>query len=281
MTTEDSPSAADPGTTGGMPPAPVSSRTETDSPPTPADPRAGVPSPVTEPAAATGSPNSPPAEASLREIFPYAAPLLAFLLLGSLEGMLPSADWYPLAYTAKVGIVAVVAWICRSTWRDLRPLPTPVTTILAVAAGILVFLLWVGLDGLYPTFPWLGQRASFDPSGLESPVRQAFLAVRLAGLVVLVPWIEELFWRSFLIRWLIKPNFLSVPVGKVTPTAAIVSSGAFALVHPEWLPAFLTGLLWAGLLGRSGSLAACVLSHAVANLALGLYVLTTGAWKYW
>jgi CAAX prenyl protease-like protein len=105
--------------------------------------------------------------------------------------------------------------------------------------------------------------------------------VRLLGLVIVVPVIEELFWRSFLLRWLIDPDFGRVPIGRVTPVAAVLSSLFFALVHPEWLPALLTGLLWAALLWKTTSLSASALSHATANLALGLYVIATADWKYW
>jgi uncharacterized protein len=72
-----------------------------------------------------------------------------------------------------------------------------------------------------------------------------------------------------------------VPIGKVTPLAAAVTSVAFGLAHPEWLPGLITGLAWAWLVWRTKSLSACVVSHAVANLALGLYVIATGDWKYW
>ncbi len=67
----------------------------------------------------------------------------------------------------------------------------------------------------------------------------------------------------------------------MTPLAAGVTSVLFALAHPEWLPALLTGLLWAWLLWQTRSLSTCLISHAVANLALGIYVITTGDWKYW
>ena len=101
-------------------------------------------------------------------------------------------------------------------------------------------------------------------------------------IVALVPLIEELFWRSFLIRWLIDPDdFQRVPIGRMTPFAAGGTAVLFALAHPEWLPALITGLLWAWLLWQTKSLSACLISHAVANLALGIYVMATGDWKYW
>jgi CAAX prenyl protease-like protein len=63
--------------------------------------------------------------------------------------------------------------------------------------------------------------------------------------------------------------------------AAVVSSIVFGAVHPEWLPGVLTGLSWAWLVWRTKSLTACVVSHSTANLALGVYVLATGHWKFW
>jgi CAAX prenyl protease-like protein len=223
-----------------------------------------------------------------RAIFPYVIPMFAYLALSTVEGYLPagangqpSPVWYPLAYTLKVAIVAALMWACRSTWRDLSPRPGPGALAMAVALGLLVTVAWVGLDGLYPKFAVSGARVSFDPNVLPPAARWAFVAVRLLGLVVLVPVFEELFWRSFLIRWLIDDDFQRVPIGRVTPRSAILTAAMFGLVHPEWLPGVLTGLAWAWLLGRTRSLTACVVSHATANLALGLYVLATGDWKFW
>jgi CAAX prenyl protease-like protein len=229
------------------------------------------------------------AQASQFEIIPYAAPMFAYVAAGSLEAYLPQAGgqasvfWYPLAYAAKLALVMILAWHYRATWRDFRPWPTPLSVALAILCGFLVWGLWVGLDGHYPALSFLpGQkRIGFDPTAMAPGPRWAFILVRLLGLVVVVPVIEELFWRSFLLRWLIDLDFARVPIGRVTPTAAGLSSLFFALVHPEWLPAVLTGLLWAGLLWKTRSLSACVISHATANLALGLYVLVTAEWKYW
>jgi len=221
------------------------------------------------------------------DIIPYVAPMFAYVGLSGLENYLPRIDgqpspaWYPLAYTAKLAIVVFLAWRYRSTWRDFRPAPTFRALMLAVVAGLLVWGLWIGLDGWYPMFPFLGSRVGFNAAGLVPGARWAFISVRMLGLVLIVPLIEELFWRSFLIRWLIDPDFWKVPIGRVTPVAAVVASALFALAHPEWLPALLTGLLWSGLLWRTKSLGACAVSHATANLALGIYVIVTGDWKFW
>ncbi len=106
--------------------------------------------------------------------------------------------------------------------------------------------------------------------------RIGFLAVRMLGLVLVVPLFEELFWRSFVVRWIIDPDdFRKVPIGRVTPMAGAITAALFAVEHPaEWLPALLTGALWAWLLHRTKSVSACFVSHAVANLGLGIYVLS-------
>jgi CAAX prenyl protease-like protein len=217
-----------------------------------------------------------------RDFLPYIAPMFAYVGLSTLEGSLPDPSWYPAAYAAKAAIVAAVMWYFRSTWRDLRSAPGPGALAAAVLSGLVVIALWIGLDGLYPSLPFMGgARTAFDPNVLSPAGKWAFIAVRFAGLVVLVPLFEELFWRSFLIRWLIDQDFWKVPIGRVTPLAAGVSSVVFALAHPEWLPALLTGLIWAGLLWQTRSVSACVVSHVVANLALGIYVIATGEWKFW
>jgi CAAX prenyl protease-like protein len=223
-----------------------------------------------------------------RAIFPYVIPMFGYLLLTTLEGYLPTgADgrpspiWYPLAYAAKVVLVAGMMWACRSTWRDLSPRPSLRALALAVVLGVLVIVVWVGLDGYYPKFAITGTRSAFDPHVLPPVARWAFVAVRLVGLVVLVPVFEELFWRSFLIRWLVSDDFTRVPIGRVTPLAALISSIIFGLVHPEWLPGVLTGFAWAWLVWYSKNLTACVVSHATANLVLAIYVLATGDWRFW
>lgn len=222
-------------------------------------------------------------------VWPYVVPLAGFLALTALEGYLPtgpggapSPTWYPIGYALKVAAVAALLWHCRVILGDLRPWPRPGALALAALVGLAVTAAWVGLDGWYPSIPLLGgKRTEFDPMTLPAGARFGFVAVRMLGLVVLVPLIEELFYRSFLMRWVIDPVYTRVPIGRVTPLALAVTTGVFACSHPEWLPALLTGLAWGGLVGRTKSVSACVVSHAVANLALGVYVIARHAWRFW
>jgi CAAX prenyl protease-like protein len=216
--------------------------------------------------------------------------MFAFLLLTNFESSYtstaPGGSGLPFAYVyeAKVAIVGcLTAFVLLRyrLWRELVPPPGLKDLVLSAAVGLFVIVLWIGLDGLYPDLPFSGARTAFDPTTLPRVQRGVFLSVRMFGLVVLVPIFEEFFWRSFLMRCLIDSEYQRVPVGKVTLFSGLATSVLFALAHPEWLPALFTGLLWAGLLARTNSLAACVISHMVANLALGLYVLFTHQWKFW
>ena len=231
--------------------------------------------------------NPPPSDS--RPWLPYVAPMATFLILTSFEDWLPKGaegphpTYYPLFYAFKIAVVATVCWLTRSSWGDLSPRPSLKSLGLATGLGILVTILWVGLDGLYPVYGSVGSRAGFNPNVLSPASRVGFLAVRMLGLVLVVPFFEELFWRSFVVRWIIDPDdFRKVPIGRITPMAGAITAALFAVEHPaEWLPALLTGGLWAWLLHQTRSVSACFVSHAVANLGLGLYVLITGQWKYW
>jgi len=93
--------------------------------------------------------------------------------------------------------------------------------------------------------------------------------------------VEELFWRGWLQRWLINENFTSVRIGQFTPFSFAVVTTMFALVHPQVFVALFAGLLFGWWVVKTKSLWDVVLSHAVANLLLAVYVLWTGRWYFW
>jgi CAAX prenyl protease-like protein len=153
---------------------------------------------------------------------------------------------------------------------------------LSVVVGLVIIVQWVLVDQWVP-YPHLGTRMGYDPfAAIDAPwLRWAFLVARLCGLVLIVPLLEELFWRSFLLRYATTADFTSLPVGQFSTTAFLIVVALSALAHPEWLVAAVASALFAWLLHRTRSLFAAIVSHVVANAALGAYILATERWHLW
>ena len=215
----------------------------------------------------------------LPDWLPYVAPMVVFLAItAGLEGNFP--QYYPLIYMGKVLVVGSLLWVFRCTWKDYYW--EPKTYLIAAVIGLATFALWIGLEQIkYPHV--LGTRTAYNPwkEIPEDGLRMAFLATRFFGLLLLVPWMEEIFWRSFVLRYATKPDFLSLKLDEFSTQALLIMAGLFGLAHPEWLPAVLTAVIYAELLRRTKSLSACFVAHAVTNLALGIYVVTQRQWQFW
>jgi uncharacterized protein len=152
----------------------------------------------------------------------------------------------------------------------------------AAAVGIVVFLLWVGLDGHYPDI--VKRPDTFNPErafGAGNPMAVAFILVRLLGSSLIVPPIEEVFYRSFLYRYLIKSDFLHIPLGHFEWLAFIVTGAIFGISHHEWLPGILCGLAYQGLVVRKKRLGDSISAHAITNLLLGLWIVFRKAYFFW
>ncbi len=159
----------------------------------------------------------------------------------------------------------------------------------SIGIGILVFLVWVGPDVLFgPAYrrhwmfenPFFGLAASSAPAALRS--NWYFIAVRFLGAAALVPMIEELFWRGWLMRWLQQREFWKVPLASYSPLAFWITAALFGSEHgPYWEVGLIAGIAYNWWLIRTRSLADCILAHAVTNAILSAYVLSSGNWQYW
>ena len=223
----------------------------------------------------------PISRAALARTLPFAA----FMVLLALRGSLPPAGVLGLdprwVYGLTVLVVgALLAWF----WRDYRELslatlPTGGEAALALAVGGVVCVLWVHLDA-----PWmrLGEAtASFVPVDAQGRLEWPLIAVRWIGASLLVPVMEELFWRSFLMRWIQNPQFEAVLPRSVGLRAVALSTLVFMLAHTLWLGAIIAGLAYAWLYVRTGKLWVPILAHAVTNGALGVWVVMSGQWAFW
>lgn len=210
-------------------------------------------------------------------------PFGAFMALLALRGyipvdLLPDARW---VYGAQALVTAaLLAWFWRGYGELARQnLPDAREAGMAVVVGIAVFALWVQLDA-----PWmrLGEpAAAFVPLDSAGQPIWPLIALRLAGAALVVPVMEELFWRSFLMRWIEHPGFERVDPQRVGPKAIVLSTFVFMLAHTLWLAAIFAGLAYAWLYRRSGKLWTAVIAHAVTNAMLGLWVIWSGRWEFW
>jgi len=155
----------------------------------------------------------------------------------------------------------------------------------AVAIGVLVFILWVGLDSFYPKFQFLGKAGSpwqpFKQFGEHSGMAWFFVAVRTLGSAWVVPPIEEAFYRSFLYRYLVRADFSTMPMNQIHWRSLLMTSLIFGFSHYQWLSGILCGLAYQALVIRKNRLGDAMTAHGTTNFLLGIWVVWKGAWHFW
>ena len=223
----------------------------------------------------------PFSRAALARILPF----VAFMVLLALRGAMPADGSWGIDPKWVYGItVLVVGALLAWYWREYgelsaQLLPDFKEFALAVVVGVLVFALWINLDA-----PWmrLGEASAiFIPVDANGQLQWPLLIVRWMGAALLVPVMEELFWRSFLMRWVENPQFESVVPQRVGLKAVVLSTFVFVLAHTLWLAAIVAGLAYAWLYVRTGKLWVPIIAHAVTNGVLGVWVVMTGKWAFW
>lgn len=212
-------------------------------------------------------------------IYPFAV----FILLLAIE------PWLAIALT-RLGIGAEPTYLLRSLlalclllyfcrdYTELRVAPTFRQTLAALLAGVVVFLLWIAP---YPTLLG-GHAASIAPAmPMQSNADIFWLMCRWSGSALVVPVIEELFWRSYFMRRLDDADFLSVSPAVVTTYAIGVSSVLFAVEHQLWFAGLMAGLVYAWLYRQFQVLWVSILAHVTTNAVLGIWVVYGAHWQYW
>lgn len=157
----------------------------------------------------------------------------------------------------------------------------------SIGLGLAVFALWIAPDALVPGWRshWLFQngitghlKTSIPPNEL-TPL---MLVLRTARASLLVPVIEELFWRGWLPRWIQDSRIDRIPLGQYSRLAFWATAVLFAAEHgPYWEVGLVCGVTYNWWMQRTRSLGDLILVHAVTNLALSLYVIGMGRWEFW
>ena len=213
---------------------------------------------------------------------PYVIPFVTFLAFLALDRYLPfsSQTNYAIRFFVVFAVLALIS----------RPVITLRLTHFwgSAAIGVALFAIWVGPDVLWPAYreSWVfsngivGSPKTSLPEGAKASL--TFIIFRVLSSVVNVPVLEELFWRGWLMRWLIARDFLKVPLGAYTRQSFWLVAVLFASEHgPYWDVGLIAGIVFNLWMIRTRSLADCILAHAVTNACLAAYVLIRDQWKYW
>jgi CAAX prenyl protease-like protein len=108
-----------------------------------------------------------------------------------------------------------------------------------------------------------------------------FFWVRTFGSALIVPPLEEVFYRSFLYRYCVRTDFESMPLNRFHPASFIVISLLFGLLHFQWIAGVLFAVMMQALVIRKNRLGDAMLAHAITNFLLGLWIYWKGDWHFW
>lgn len=204
------------------------------------------------------------------------APFVIFLSLTYaplfLEGN--SRFW---CYLAKMLVCAWIIWEMRPFVLEMRWK----FSWEAFIVGLLVFIMWVGIDAFYPHPKQSGP--DWNPHvvfGQNSSVAWGLIVMRILGMTFVVPPIEEAFWRSFLYRWFVKTDFQNMPFHRFHLTSFVVTAALFGSEHFQWLAGILCGFAYQWLVIRKDRLGDAMTAHAITNFLLGVWVVWQGDWKF-
>lgn len=218
-----------------------------------------------------------PFGAGLVRSLPFLLYMIALALEPVVAPGLAEGRWW---YAARVGLAALALagfFRCYSelashegiTWRNI---------VMALAAGVGVFVAWINLDlpGLT-----LGASEGFKPVHADGSLNMPMIILRLCGASLVVPIMEELFWRSFLLRWFERRDFVAVVPGQISMQAIVMCAIPFGLEHHLWFAGIVAGAIFGIIYRQSGNLWLPILAHAVANFCLGIWITVGGHWVFW
>ncbi len=220
-----------------------------------------------------------------KEKLAYTAPFIIFMLLIALCEALDRMHVMPWGLEAKYLVFPIQTAVCAVAMARFWPvyrMGAPRKAWLAAGIGVLVFALWVSPQTLFHAPPRID---GFDPGVFAGRpgLYWGELVMRILRLVVVVPLLEEIFWRGFLLRFFVNEDFQTVPFGTQGVLANWVVAAGFMLEHStrDWPAALAAGLLYNLVAYRTRSLSSCVLAHAITNTLLGAFILMTHQWGFW
>jgi CAAX prenyl protease-like protein len=217
---------------------------------------------------------------------PYVLPFFTFLVLMGIGNQF-GHQYLHYAYAVRIfGSLTVAIIFCK-----YFPPLGKVHWVPAIIVGLAVAFGWVEGHHWFRAQTWYYQPlADAAPQDYYDPRKylgegwglRLFLVVRILGAATVVPLVEEIFWRAFILRALIDwQDFESVPLAKFTWVSFIICSLMSALEHPQWGVGILCWVVYNLLFYWKKSLMCLMVAHGVTNLALYVYVFIERDWVFW
>jgi CAAX prenyl protease-like protein len=215
-------------------------------------------------------------------VVPFAVFIVFVAFLSLVPHIAPQGAAWDLRWLNVLRAVAVTL-VLASFWRgywELRAVGDvkPHQWLLATGSGLAVFVVWIHFNEGWAVF---GDTRGFDPTNRDGGLDLTLASLRLAELALVVPVVEELFWRSFLLRWLDARDFSAADPRRTSTRAFVLTAVLFASEHTLWFAGLIAGLVYNWLYIRTGNLWVPIASHAITNGALGIWIVGTQNWHLW
>jgi CAAX prenyl protease-like protein len=216
------------------------------------------------------------ASAAHARVTPYVIILVLTFVQDGFEG--PARYWL---YLFKMAVGAWCIWQVRDIVTEARW----AVSWEAIVVGIGVCVIWIGLDPYYPKIevmfkgghPW----NPMQQFGQRSAAGWFFVAVRTFGSALIVPPIEEAFFRSFLYRYLVRIKFETMPLNCFHAVSFVGTALLFGFAHYQWIAGIICGMAYQWLVIRKNRLGDAMTAHAITNFLLGVWIVWMKDWKFW
>jgi len=246
-----------------------------------------------------------PAVLTRAHVIPFAVFMVFLLLLQLLGGFIewrhPEAPWwrrdpaqlvYPIQTLVTLGLLVYYWKFFTFRWS----LKWSAIAVAFAAVGIGFWLLpSMVYDAIgspeksgawYESFGVVERSDGFNPGIFEAPAAYwTSLIMRFLRAVVIVALVEEIFWRGFLMRFVLdwEGDYWKQPFGRGSWKSFLIVTALFMSAHApsDYAGAFVYGSMTYLLCVWSKSLGACVVMHATANLLMGIYIMNTGKYGLW
>jgi uncharacterized protein len=212
----------------------------------------------------------------------YVLPFLVFIAFLAGHAYLPVPVLWE--YPLRVIVMAAVLWYFSRDVIDLRVRNWAGT----IGIGVGVFAIWIAPDVLWPHYResviFQNSIAGMVASSVPEELRSSWIVLvfRTMRAALIVPIVEELFWRGWMMRWIVNQQFEKVPLGAYAANAFWISAALFASEHgPYWEVGLIAGIAYNWWMVRTKSLGDCIFAHAITNALLSAYVIVYGKWQYW